>query len=119
MLGLGAAVLDGVLLAGIREGMDPEEEWRDGFALFFGQSRFRRVVDEMGAVVGEHRVDGVGNGGNQSPQEVAGDTPSCSFVQLGIKRICWSCRWRRRDRVCLLRYVLQRYRYGSSRWDTS
>ena len=26
MLGLGAAVLDGVLLAGIREGMDPEEE---------------------------------------------------------------------------------------------
>jgi hypothetical protein len=40
-------VLDGVLLASISEGMDPEEEWRDGFALFFGQNRFRHVVDEM------------------------------------------------------------------------
>ena len=36
MLRLGAAMLDGILLAGIGEGMDPEEERRNGFAFLLG-----------------------------------------------------------------------------------
>ena len=75
MFRFGAAVFDLVLLAGPGESMDPEEKRGDGVPLFLRESWLRRVVDEVGAVVGKHGVDGVGDGGSQSPEEVSGDTP--------------------------------------------
>lgn len=61
MLRFGAAMLDEVLFACIGEGMDPEENRMGGFDLLICLRRFRCVVDEVGAVVGEHSVDGVGD----------------------------------------------------------
>ena len=79
----GAAMFDGVLFAGISKRMNPEEEWRQLFGLSLGPGRFRCVVYEMRPIIGEHGVDRVGNGGDQSPEKVGGDPSRCPLVELG------------------------------------
>ena len=43
----------------------------------------RRVVDELGAVIRQHGVDGVGHRGNEGVQEIGGDAAGSPGVQLG------------------------------------
>ena len=90
MFRFGPAMLDGVLFAGIGEGVHTEEERRSCCDLFLRQNRFRCVVDEVGAVVGEHRVNGVGNRGDQGSEEVASDAPGSALMQLGIRKLAGS-----------------------------
>ena len=42
-----------------------------------------KIVDELGAVVGQHRMDGVGHGRDEGPKEVARDPARGLLVQLG------------------------------------
>jgi hypothetical protein len=80
-------VLDPVLLARMREGVDEVDARlttsgpvRLGGSL--GLRVDRRAVNELRAVVGQHGVDRVGHGGHQSAQEVRGDPAGCPLVQL-------------------------------------
>ena len=87
MLGLGAAMSGGILLAGIREGVSPEENRLRRLGFFLAPGRFWRVVDEVRAVIGEHGVDGVRNGSDQGLQKVGGYPPRSTFVQFGESKL--------------------------------
>jgi len=84
MLWPGPAMFDVVLFAGPSKSMDSEKKrlLRLGF-LLLGPGWFRRVVHEVCAVIGEHSVDGVGNGGNQSSEKIGRDSSRGAFVELG------------------------------------
>lgn len=80
MLGLGQAMIDVVLGAGVLEGMRPEQ-----FATLDGQLDFRRGRagisrrSEVGAVIGKHGVDLIRNGLEQGPEKIAGNARRVAF----------------------------------------
>ena len=83
---LGQAVLDPVLLAGMREGVDEiDARLLASRPVRLGGSLGVRVggrrVDELRAVVGQHGVDRVGHGCHKGAQEVRSDPAGCSLVQ--------------------------------------
>lgn len=76
-------------------------------------------IGEMGAIVGENRMDFIGNGSGQRPEEVARDPTGGVLDQLGKGEFWMSGQWPRRDRACLQPCAPRRYQRGSSRSGSS
>ena len=120
MAGLGEPVLDAILLAGMGEGVNAVEP---GFAaprpvclrLGVGFLVDLPVINELGAVVGEHGVNPVGHGRHKRAQEVGGDPARGFFMQLGEGELGFSGRWPRRGISGPLWYALRQCRCERSR----
>ena len=83
MIGLGQPVIDVVLGAGVFEGVRPNELSSLQGGLDVRRRRARIAwCGEVGSVVGEDRVDLVGDGGDQAAQEVSRGGARHFLVQL-------------------------------------
>jgi hypothetical protein len=103
---LAGAVLDAVLLTGMIEGMDEPDPRLAlggpvGFRSGLGRLVGRRPVDELGAVIGKHRVDPVRHRRDQGVEEVGSGSPSHA---TGRRRTWRFGRRRRPDRAGPPRY---------------
>ena len=83
MLGLCQPVIDGVLGAGVFEGVRPNalSSLQGGLDVRRGRTRIA-WRGEVGPVVGEDRVDLVGDGGDQAAQEVCGSLARDLLMQF-------------------------------------
>jgi hypothetical protein len=70
--------------------------------------RIARRESELDPIIGENRVDLVGDGRDRSFEEGRGRGPSRLLDQLHGRRTCWCDRWRCRGRACLQRSGPQR-----------
>src|ERR1700730_14048069 len=83
VLGLGEAMIDVVLRASEFEGVSAEDLVPLEHGLDLGRSpAIAAGLSEVGAIVGQDRVDFVGNGFDKGSEEVCSDAPGRLFMQL-------------------------------------
>ena len=83
MLGLCQPMIDIVEGAGVFEGVRVEEPPLGDHLLDLGWGPgFAGGIGEVGSVVGEDRVDFIGDGGDQATQEISGGPPRDLLVQF-------------------------------------
>jgi hypothetical protein len=110
-------MIDIVLGAGEFEGVRPDGLTGVEGGLDGGGGRVRIAWrGEVGPVVGEDRMDLVGDGGDQAAQEITGGRARGLLVQFNEGELRRPID-RDNERACPERSELRRCRYGSSRSD--